>query len=196
MRTYASTHFYFVGLLLALPCTSRAQENVLWFGLDFADVAVVEPVDSDQSSVKITTKPYLKTTHTHIVPVNHTREEIRSGTAIVNGKQVIQTTTVQVPFTVMLEETFAIDAPVRFKPTVIQIKDLTAWDIDGRPVSDDRLADQFSKPTHVFLLYDPWPKGAVIHSSDRGVLRNDVILIHSPVLTRLRDRRLQAARID
>ncbi|MEM7316852.1 MAG: hypothetical protein AAF497_27285, partial [Planctomycetota bacterium] len=148
---------------------------------------------------------------TREVPVTEFKEETRTRTVKVDGKDVeqdytvkvpvvkavTQDYTVQVPYTEQVEQAYTINVPVTKnveqsyvvsvpsepEPLTVPVSELQAWDIRGKQVETDVVADHLSKPTAAFLLRRPLPDGGLnIDPSHLAVIRKDVLFLYSPTV--------------
>ena len=143
--------------------------------LDLDDLVSVEPARQDAPAVILTVP--VDETRTRTVVITKTRNEQRTRVVNVDGKQVEQNYVVAVPYTEQVEQVYTVRVP---QASRVPADKILGYDLLGKEVDPQELIDRLSNRAVVFMLNQPWPKGAQVDPQQRVVLRDDVILLHVP----------------
>ncbi len=161
------------------PATAQEPEQApaKLIRLDLDNLVSVAPAREDAPAVILTVP--VDETRTRTVVVTKTRSEQRTRVVNVDGKEVEQNFVVQVPYTEKIEQVYTVR--MEMKENVPAAK-IIGYDLMGKEIDQQELIDRLADRAVVFMLDQPWPKGAQVDPQQRAVLRDDVILLHAPTV--------------
>ena len=118
-----------------------------------------------------------------------TRTETRTRIVNLNGKQVTQTNTVSVPYTIAKSRSgntpSSAPQPVPNPPVAtsrreVRLEELQAWNLRGERVTQSDLHELLTRPLAAFVVPRPFTDRATIDPTQLLVLRDDALVIYVP----------------
>lgn len=174
--------------LLLLPTTVAAQQQVspnsknkptalLAPHMSLANVKLVS-LSEDNNSVIIVIPKSKSETKTRQATVTKFDQVKRIRTIQVNGMNVDQEYTVQVPYTQTVDQEYTVETLDTSTSIEVPLKNVRTWKIDGSRLSAEQFRSACSKPTHMIVAEvvenEPFEK---LNPFFASVLRPDTIVL-------------------
>lgn len=180
--------FVFCSFVLLVPFARGQDQTPQVVKIDLANcVTLTEGVDV-KGLLSVELPQMERRTVTKSVPVQKTRQEVRSRIATVDGVPQEQTYVVTVPYTEIVTQAVSVAVPGEPRVVSLSLDDVDAWDKSGSRISSDQLKAKLARKQPAIMLDKAWPKGGKIPAAQLAVLKDDIVFVYSEGLGK-RERR-------